>query len=261
MNMRNSLRFRLGWAALLLSIATMLVAGTGVALAEDDAQGKRAYMPAVMFQRPPALDCNVPGASFTTLSIAGPPLTVDPETNRDLNLGVRGYIRINAALQLKNLGPVHDAKAPQLWGMFGDKRTPVFTSAYNADRGPNPPWEVTLLGMGTKPGEVIYTPDSGYDIGGGYEYLVLYAAPTRVTLHIGREDELFGYVIHIEDVCVDPDLVALYRQSHAAGRHSLPALRGHAPFGRASGNEVKAAVRDWGLFLDARSRNDWWQGR
>ena len=254
MNMRTFLRYRPAWWIAIL----LLIAATGVALAEDDASGKRFYMPAVMYQ-PPAMDCNVPGASFITLSIAGPPLTVDPETNPNLNLGARGYKRINAPLQLVQLGPVHDEKAPQLPGMFGDRRTPVFTNAYDADPGSR--WDVTLLGMGTKPGELIYTPDSGYDIGDGYEYLVLYAAETRVTLHIGREDEFFGYVLHIEDVCVDPDLVALYRQAHAAGRRSLPALRGHDAFGRASGDEVKAAVRDWGSFLDPRSRNDWWQGR
>ena len=83
----------------------------------------------------------------------------------------------------------------------------------------------------------------------------------RQTLHIGREDEFPGYVIHIEDVCTDPELLALYRQLHAAGRGELPALRGHQPFGVALGNEIKIAVRDTGSFMDPRARNDWWQGR
>lgn len=256
MNMRNSLRCRFGWWLASL----VLVAIVGVALAEDDASGKQFYLPAVIYQQPSVMDCNVPGGSFTTLSIIGPPITVNPETDRYLNLGVRGYKRVDAPLQLVQLGPVHDSKSPQFPGIFGDRRTPTFTNAY--DTAPNSQWEVTLLGMGTNPAEIIYTADSGYDIGGGYEYLVLYAAETRVTLHIGREDGgARGYVLYIEDVCVDPDLVALYRQSYAAGRQSLPVLRGHAPFGRAIGNEVKVAVRDTGSFMDPRSRNDWWQGR
>lgn len=254
-NMSNFLHVRLGWWAALL----LVLVAAGVAYAETDGQSKRLFMPAILIG--PAMDCNVPGASFTSLSIKGEPLTVNPETNRDVNLGARGYKRVNAPLKLVALGSVHDRKAPQLPGMFGDRRTPAFTSAYDADLGPYQQWDVTLLGMGTTKGEVIYTPDSGYDIGGGYEYLVMYASETRVTLHIGREDEFFGYVLHIEDVCVDPDLLALYRQMHAAGRRSLPALRGHDPFGRAMGVEVKAAVRDSGSFMDPRSRNDWWQGR
>ena len=115
--------------------------------------------------------------------------------------------------------------------------------------------------MGVKPGETIYTPDSGYDIGGGYEYMVMYAGESDITLHVGREDNFPGYVIHLDGVCVDPDLLALYRQLHAAGRDELPALRGHQPFGRALGNEIQIAVRDSGSFMDPRSRNDWWQGR
>ena len=45
--------------------------------------------------------------------------------------------------------------------------------------------------------------------------LVLYAGETDLTLHIGREDEFFGYVLHIDGVCTDPELLALYRQLHA----------------------------------------------
>jgi hypothetical protein len=56
-------------------------------------------------------------------------------------------------------------------------------------------------------------------------------------------------------------LLALYQQSDAAGRYNLPVLRGHQAFGKALGGEIQIAIRDWGGFLDPRSRNDWWQGR
>jgi hypothetical protein len=113
--------------------------------------------------------------------------------------------------------------------------------------------------MGVQRGEMILTPDSGYDIGEGRDVLVLYAEPTRITFHIGREDGFTGYVMHLEDVCVEPGLLALYQASNAAGRQALPALAGRQPFGRALGNEIKIAIRDHGSFLDPRSRNDWWQ--
>jgi hypothetical protein len=261
------LRRRLEWVIALFLLGAL----AATARAEDAAGNKRLFMPAVLGGRPAPLVCDIPNTNYAALSISGPPLTVDPERDENLNLGHRGYERTEAPLQLVTYdGPVMDTKAPQLPGMFGDRRTPTFTNAYQRyrwDEGCDCPldtysrWPVTVLGMGVRRGETIYTPDSGYDIGGGYEYQVMYAAETRVTLHIGREDEFPGYVIHVEDVCVDPDLLALYRQLHAAGRGELPALRGHQPFGKALGNEIKVAMRDTGSFMDPRSRNDWWQGR
>ena len=217
-----------------------------------------------------APDCSIPGTSYQSLSILGPPLTVDPERDPDLNLAYRGYAPTTAPLELVTLGPVHDRNAPQFPSLFADNRTPRFTAAYQRYRWDEDcdcpldtysPWATTVLGMGTRADEVISAPDSGYDIGGGYEYLVLYASETGITLHIGREDEFPGYVLHVLDVCIEPDLLALYRRNHAAGRGELPALRGRQPFGRALGGEIKIAVRDTGSFMDPRSRNDWWQGR
>ena len=256
-------------------VVLLVLAAAAVAGAEDDARrNHRSFLPVAAGKPipppPPPLNCDLPNTNYTSLSIAGDPLTVNPETHPNVNMGVCGYAEVNAPLQLVQLGPVHDPRAPQLPGMFGDLRTPTFTNAYQRyrwdanrncldDHSSN--WDVTVLGMGVTRGETIYTPDSGYDVGGGYEYLVMYAGETDLTLHIGREDEFFGYVLHIDGVCTDPDLLALYRQNHAAGRGSLPALRGHQAFGVATGNEIQVAVRDTGTFMDPRSRNDWWQGR
>ena len=56
--------------------------------------------------------------------------------------------------------------------------------------------------------------DAGYDVGGGYRALVLYAEPTRLTLKYTREDDVVsGYTIHLENICVDANLLALYRSS------------------------------------------------
>ena len=65
---------------------------------------------------------------------------------------------------------------------------------------------------------------SGPPIGGGYGALVLYAEPTRLTLKYTREDNVVsGFTLHLENICDDANLLALYRQLNAAGRSQLPA--------------------------------------
>ena len=242
----------------------------GIALETARAQGgvtPQLYLPKVIGGKPEPLDCDIPNTNYASLTVSGPPLAVNPATSPDVNLGYPGYALTNQPLTLILYdGKAPDTKAPQFRGLFGNWRTPAFTHTYQRYRwdenGPTDtysPWPVTVLGMGVTKGETIYTPDSGYDIGGGYEYMVMYAEATRITIHIGREDDFPGYVAHIEDVCVDPDLLALYNQLHAAGRDELPALKGHQPFGKATGSEIKIAIRDTGHFLDPRSQRDWWQ--
>ena len=91
---------------------------------------------------------------------------------------------------------------------------------------------------------------------------MLYASETRLTLKYTREDNVVqGYTVHLENVCPEPSLLALYRQLNSQGRGRLPALRGGQALGRANGGEIRAAVRDSGTFMDPRSRKDWWIGR
>lgn len=255
--------------ALLLSGFLLAFEVLPPALAESDNSGRQ-YMPMVSGGPAPTARCEIPNTRYETLSIQGGPITVNPETDANLNLGYRGYKQTNAPLILVSYGPVTDRSAPQFPAMFADNRVPVFSKAYQRyrwDAGCNcpvdtsSPWPSTVLGLRTNPDEVIAAPDSGYDIGGGKEFMILYAGETGITLHIGRQDDLDGYVIHIEGVCIEPDLLALYRRTHAAGRGELPALRARQPLGRALGEEIQVAVRDNGHFLDPRSRNDWWQGR
>ena len=113
---------------------------------------------------------------------------------------------------------------------------------------------VTLATLAASAGEPVLLPDSGYSIGSGYEALVLYAAADRITLKYTRDDNVVsGYTLHIEGLCVAPDLLALYQALDAAGRVQLPALRAGAALGRATG-PVGVAIRDNGAFLDPRSR-------
>jgi hypothetical protein len=148
---------------------------------------------------------------------------------------------------------------------------PAFTAAYrvyewdwscNCRGGLATNYPVTVLGMGVAPGEVLHVPNSGYDLGLGYQVLVLYATEERITLKYTREDNVVrGYTLHVEDVCVEPSLLALYQAWNDAGRGELPALRGGQPFGRARSSEIRVAVRDSGTFLDPRSRRDWWRAK
>ncbi|MFN8482697.1 MAG: hypothetical protein U0768_06590 [Anaerolineae bacterium] len=220
---------------------------------------------------PPDYCTAISGASYGSLSINGGPTDRPAENHADLNLALRGYEPTTAPLRLVDYGGASDSRAPQLPALFLDGRTPTFTSAYkvydwdwdtNSRGGLIGAWPVTLLGMATSPGEVIRAPDSGYDIGQGYEVLVLYASETRLTLKYTREDNVVqGYTVHLESVCPEPSLLALYRQLNNQGRGRLPALRGGQTLGRANGGEIRAAVRDSGTFMDPRSRKDWWIGR
>jgi len=227
----------------------------------------RAYLPLVTN---PIVSCTPTGETFGTLEPIDP-ATGDVSQHPDMNLAIRGYSRTTAPLTLIDYAGNVDPNAPQLYTLFGNQRTPIFNAAYRVNQwdwncncwgGPIAKWAVTLLGMKTTPGEIIHLPEAGYDVGSGYGALVLYAEPTRLTLKYTREDNVVaGYTLHLENICVDANLLALYRQLNARGRSELPALWPGQPIGRAPGTEIDAAIRDTGSFLDPRSRKDWWQGR
>jgi hypothetical protein len=211
------------------------------------------------------------GESYNTGSVNPPPTDRPAEEHADLNLALRGYELTNAFKGLVDIGGGGDPSAPQLPGLFADDRTGTFSNVYqvydwdwgcNCRGGLLTNWDVTLAGLATTPGETIHVPDSGRSIGSGYEVLVLYASTERIALKYTRDDNvILGYTLHIGNVCVDPNLLALYQESNSTGRGQLPALRsGQAP-GRARGAEIGVAIRDNGTFMDPRSRNDWWRGR
>jgi hypothetical protein len=213
----------------------------------------------------------IPGESYATVSV-NPPATDRPaEEHADLNLSLRGYELTTAFKGLVDYSGGGEPNAPQLPGLFADDRTGTFSNLYQVydwDWGCNcrgdllANWDVTLAGLEMTPGETVHVPDSGYSIGSGYEVLVLYASSERITLKYTRDDNVVsGYTLHVEYVCVDPNLLALYQTSNSAGRGRLPALRPGQAFGRARGAEIGVVIRDNGSFMDPRSRNDWWRGR
>jgi hypothetical protein len=227
----------------------------------------RAYLP--FLSRQSLTACSpVPGATYGTLTVNPPPTDRPAHVHADLNLAMRGYEVTGAPLVLVDYGGGEDPGAPYLPTLFSAPREPSFTAAYqvydwnwacNCRGGLLDRWPTTLIGMVVAPAEIIHLPDSGYDIGSGYDALVLYATEERITLKYTREDNVVhGYTIHIENICVEPSLLALYQAWNAAGRGQLPALRGGQPLGRARSGEIRVATRDNGEFMDPRSRKDWW---
>ena len=191
------------------------------------------------------------------------------QVHPDHNLELRGYELTDAYRGLIKYAQEPDSLAPQLAGLFREPRLSRFTNAYQVydwdwglmQRGPlitDPP--VTALGLETVAGETLHVPDSGYTIGSDCEVLVIYATLDQITLKYTREDNVvYGYTLHVDHICVDPALLALYQACDNARRAFLPALRAGQAFGRAPGNEMVIAIVDSGTFLDTRSRADWWR--
>ncbi|MBV7328772.1 hypothetical protein KFU94_11025 [Chloroflexi bacterium TSY] len=217
---------------------------------------------------------NVSNAVYDPIPIMGEPIDRPAATNGDINLSLRSYVPTTATLALIDIGGAVDQDAPQLADMFIPPRVPTFTAAYQmhewdwqcSEQGcrgaPISDPTVTLIGMETTLGEPIHIPSRRPDIFGGiYRAMVLYAEETRITLVYLRDDTpAFGYVVHIEDVNIDANLLALYREMNRAGRTRLPALRNQERLGNATGTSIKVAIRDNGSFMDPRSRKDWWMG-
>jgi hypothetical protein len=205
------------------------------------------------------------------LPIVGSPTDRPAAQHGDLNLELRGFSPTSGKLSLIDMSGPTDNRAPQLAGLFSDERTPVFSGIYRVNNwdwgrnergGPITDFEVTLAGLEVTPGETVHVPGAGYDIGRGYQVLVLYADEERLTLKYTGEDSVVnGYALHLEGVCPEPDLLALYERMNQAGRRELPALRAGQALGRARDSEIQVTIRDTGRFMDPRVRKDWWRGR
>ena len=191
------------------------------------------------------------------------------ERHADLNLALRGYTPFSDTLGLIDIiGGGDDRKAPQLAGLFKPARVPAFVELYqinnwdwtcNCRSTPIDDVAITMAELAVRPDEVIHVPNSGYEIGGGYQVLVLYASEERLTLKYTADDNVIvGYTLHLENICVAPNLLELYRAADNAGRHDLPAVRAGQAVGRARTDRLGVVIRDTGAFMDPRSRQDWW---
>ncbi len=211
----------------------------------------------------------------------------------DKNLELRGYTTNpdpSLAHDLVDYGSGDPTQPPQLATLFNPARVPDMDDLYQVhewiwadppdpgQRGaPLTHFSVTALGMRTTPGESLSVPTSGYDIGGGYEVIVLFADEDTVALKYTRDDSAgsSGYTVHVDHICTDPNLLALYnalddpdgpryRYTPPPQRpytYELPTLSAGQPFGTAWETEIIVAIVDRGGFMDPRSRDEWWQIR
>lgn len=201
-----------------------------------------------------------------------------PELRPDLNIDLLNPVLISGYLGLNDFwGGETDSKAPQFSTLVAGNPTPVVTSLYqlhywdwaNNQPGvlvPRPPnlgsqYDfATLVGFSTQPGQAILVPNSGYDIGQGNEVMVLFATENSLTLKYTGDDNVFvGYTLYLNNIRVDPQLLAYYNQLNAAGRNELPVLMAGMKIGEAFSSEILVAIRDTGSFMDPRWIYAWWQ--
>ena len=220
----------------------------------------------------------IPGASYSSIPVDpyDQPDRIDSE-HADLNLDMRGYAFTSAFLGLVNYNSVTDwdPNAPRLANLFSPARLPTFLAAYRVydwywlappnpgyRLGPLTTWPATQIWMATGTNEIIHLPYRNGDIYQGiWQAQVLYATDDQITFVYTRSGNVIvGYTVHIVNIWVDPQLVALYQACNAAGRYYLPALANGQAFGRAKADGIGVAIRDNGNFMDPRSRKDWWPG-
>lgn len=216
--------------------------------------------------------------SYTLIPMTDVDLSHPAPIHADLNLAQRSYIDVALPPSFIDLnGPV-DEDAPQLAQLFINRQPIQFAALYQVHdwdwgcgghgcrRALLAAPEATLLGLQTEPGAPLRAPArqaSIYRDSQGEEYVAvaLYAEDNRLTLAYTRDGSVaHGYVVHLEQICVDPMLVQRYIEADRNGRRQLPALRHDQRVGIARTQEVRLAIRDRGAFLDPRSRKDWWRG-
>jgi hypothetical protein len=207
----------------------------------------------------------------------------------DKNIDLRGYNSHTASSNFIDYGSGDPFQPPQFATLFSPHRVPN-RSAYRANswnwaNSPNPgsaggpitDWAVTVLGLQTTAGEELHAPTHGRNIGQDFGMggsMVIYADADTITLKFTREDSAApgtGYTMHIDNICTDPNLLALYnsldgtaRNTHSSNRpygYQLPGLTVGKVFGTARGNQIRVAIVDSGAFMDPRSCNEWWQVR
>jgi hypothetical protein len=207
----------------------------------------------------------------------------------DKNLKMRSYEALpDQSWGFYNYGPSHDpGQPPQFATIFNPARVPVFSTAYQVHEwiwGPNSntdgtrgplidEYDVTALGLQTTPGEPLKTPIQGRDLGDpwGRGAALIYADSDSIALKYTREDSAAtGYTVHIQNICTDPNLLALYdslnsptgpRYRYPRNSYNLAGLTAGQVFGTARGDEIVVAIVDTGRFQDPRALNDWWRIR
>lgn len=268
-----------------------LMLGSTQATAQVGIQSVSLYLPLIIKSVCPSTSSNSYNQGIVTQYDTDNP--VRPAYNHaGKNWSMRGYTQRTTGITpgLVSYGPGTDPKTPQFTTFFNPPRIQLslkFYQTYNWNYAapPNPgtvgslltenngSYAVTAVGLTTTSGETIRLPNSGYDLGGAPDVraIVLYADSDSITLKYTREDSVAtGYTVFVENLCTDPNLLALYNSLdnvtrntfHGFGTqtYNLPTLTLNQPFGTARSTEIVVGITDTGAFLDPRSCNDWWVG-
>lgn len=225
--------------------------------------------------------CNDPtGEKYNVVFLSKSLNDRDPANHADMNLSLRGYSKITSDSNLKDFVNVNgnsDFLAPDLADVVGSSFSGKFSTVHRIN---NWNWQpipktgtkggsitypaVTMVGIPVSTNQILKTPSSGYVLTeDNFKAVVLYADKNRLTINYTLDDTVStGYTIHFENICVDPELLALYQKASPSGtikRTQLPGLKSMQPFGRANGTEFLISIRDKGSFMDPRSKKDWWK--
>lgn len=124
----------------------------------------------------------------------------------------------------------------------------------------------------------IKVPNTGYDIGGGYEAMVVFTSSNRISLHIGRHEYFTGtktcangqtcsggYWIYIKGICVDQQIQNAYNKVKGAQESAgadlnpiqLPMVRSGQILGKANGAKISIGVSDNGSFVSTSNPKFW----
>ncbi|TNE43628.1 MAG: hypothetical protein EP343_32960 [Deltaproteobacteria bacterium] len=210
--------------------------------------------------------------TYKAIPFMGKKTDRDPSQHADLNLKLRGWQLVQGeATSLQTYNSPADPDPPKLASMFAKKAFPGIINNYqmgawdwskNAKNGwiNTTFWKVHLVGFRTQPGEILKLPSRNTEIyPGSYKALVLFMDDDSITFNFVREDSVAnGFAVHVQGVNIAVDLRRLYTAHADRASGKLPALTSEQPFGTALGNEVKVSIRDRSLFMDPRSKKDWW---
>ncbi len=265
------------------------------AISQDDPETKAAAFPATVTPTVPA--ASQTSNSYPAVAVTagdGRPAAVHADLNP---FNVRGYSLVTEFTpeqqqgdQLTDLSGRTDGRAPKLNTLLAGHGKYAFTDLYqvydwNWGVGPNGArgslrqnFPVTAAGIAVVPNETVQLPQSGvlsgnkftnpYTFGTDLQAVVLYVCPDGSCLTVAYHpddsvvtpDRKQGYALHLENLTVDPELLSRYNAMDAAGRKSLPGLKGGQIIGKTKGPELLVSVRDSGMFMDPTSRKDWWAG-
>ncbi len=267
-----------------LVLAVALLASSGHAAASPQG-GAILHLPLILR----AFDCPTTSGNTYSQGIAYQWDSDNPvrpaALHADKNIGLRGYnLNTTEFKGFVNYGSDDPTRPPQFGTLFEPDRIPPFSNVYriyrwNFGTPPDPGTRgeeetnpsVTVLGLQTTSGEVLQVPDSGYDIGGGMEVIVLFADADTIAMKYTREDSVQpnGYLVHVDNICTDPNLLALYNTLDTGARYvpcggfgcssyNLVNLPSGQVFGSARDTEIRVAIVDSGTTLDPRSCFEFW---